>query len=45
MIRVKQGAGSAKIELARHFGQVSTLARAKGYHVIKAWHPKKEEVS
>ncbi len=44
VIRVKQGAGSAKIELARHFGQVSTLARAKGYHVILAQQVKRESM-
>jgi 16S rRNA (guanine1207-N2)-methyltransferase len=45
VIRVKQGAASAKAELRKRFERVETLARAKGYHVIKAWHPKKEEVS
>ena len=45
VIRVKQGAGSAKRELGRYFGQVSTLARAKGYHVIKAQQPIREHLS
>ncbi len=45
VIRVKQGAGSAKRELGRYFGQVSTLARAKGYHVIKAQQLIRENLS
>ena len=36
VIRVKQGAASAKRELESHFDQVVTLARSKGYHVLKA---------
>lgn len=40
VIRVKQGAASAKKELERHFDRVETLARAKGYHVIRAQGPK-----
>jgi len=41
VIRVKQGAASAKRELGSYFGQVVTLARAKGYHVLKASQPGK----
>ncbi|MCK9176959.1 MAG: methyltransferase [Clostridiales bacterium] len=36
VIRVKQGASSAKKELSSLFDRVETVARAKGYHVIKA---------
>lgn len=42
VIRVKQGAASAKKELGDLFSKVTTVARAKGYHVIKAWDKKKE---
>ena len=41
VIRVKQGAASARRELGSYFGQVVTLARAKGYHVLKASQPGK----
>lgn len=40
VVRVKQGAASSKRELERHFDRVETLARAKGYHVIRARGPK-----
>lgn len=40
VIRVKQGASSAKKELSSLFERVETVARAKGYHVIKAWRKK-----
>ncbi len=43
VIRVKQGAASARTELQNCFGRVETVARAKGYHVIRAWQPKREE--
>ena len=40
VIRVKQGASSAKKELSSLFERVEPVARAKGYHVIKAWRKK-----
>lgn len=36
VIRVKQGAASARRELETLFGSVETLARAKGYHVLRS---------
>ena len=36
VIRVKQGAASAARELERSFARVLTVARGKGYHVLKA---------
>ncbi|HPX93125.1 MAG TPA: methyltransferase [Bacillota bacterium] len=36
VIRVKQGAASARRELENYFGKVETLARSKGYHVLRA---------
>ena len=40
VIRVMQGASSAKKALTSLFERVETVARAKGYHVIKAWRKK-----
>lgn len=36
VIRVKQGAASARRQLESLFGSVVTLARAKGYHVLRS---------
>lgn len=38
VIRVKQGAASARRELETLFDEVVTLARSKGYHVLRARH-------
>ncbi|NLA71890.1 MAG: methyltransferase [Clostridiaceae bacterium] len=43
VIRVKQGAATAKRELQLYFEAVTTVARAKGYHILKACHPKHRE--
>ncbi|MFA5586017.1 MAG: methyltransferase [Saccharofermentanales bacterium] len=37
VIRVKQGADSARRELERLFDGLETMARSKGYHVLRAW--------
>lgn len=45
VIRVKQGAATAKRELESYFGTVTTLAREKGYHILKASQPKPRKES
>lgn len=44
VIRVKQGARSAREELLGLFDRVDILDRSGGYHVIKAWKVKEESL-
>ncbi len=39
VIRVRQGKASAARELQNHYSVVETVARAKGYHVLRAIRP------
>ena len=44
VIRVRQGKASAARELQNHYSIVETVARAKGYHVLRAIRPIYESV-
>ena len=43
VIRVKQGADSARKILLAEFGNCETIARGGGYHVLRCWRDRKED--